>query len=63
VDGLLDLLFVSSGEDERDASDDDVHQAQDGRDHETERDDGRKNLEDGAILNQITDHKKWGREE
>ena len=56
VDGLLDLLLVTGGEDERDTTEDDIDEAQDRSDHQAKSNDSRENLENRTIFDEVADH-------
>ena len=56
VDGLLDLLLVAGGKDEGDAADDDVDETEDGCQDQAEGDDRCDDLDDGTVLDEISDH-------
>ena len=60
--GLLDFLFVAGRKDERDSSDDDINEAQNRSGDETEGDNGRDDLYDGAVFDEVADHVKRGKE-
>jgi hypothetical protein len=58
MDSFLDLLLIARREDERDASDDDVEETQDRGKDERESDNRSKDLNDGTVFDEISDHKE-----
>ena len=62
VYGSFNLLIITRREDEADAAPDDVEQAEDRRDYETESDQCSDDLEDGAGFDEVADHNRGGEE-